>query len=141
MSNNFCPEFILFKEPQIWYIHYCMIVFQSSFFLIHYYINYKKHDQDENRGLKSVANCARCPTKKQSAQFATGVPPWDMKRKLRLVSHEKPCGAKCDSCPTLGQSAQNAKPFRKFAKSNFGLEIGLFKKKVCGAICDQTFQK
>ena len=82
------------------------------------------------------AFCDWCSMKKQSAHFATGVPPWDMKRKMRLVSHEKPCGAFCDWCPTVRQSAQNAKPFRKFAKSNFGLEIGLFKKKVCGAICD-----
>jgi hypothetical protein len=63
-----------------------------------------------------------------------------MRRNLRLVSHEKPCGAFCDWCPTVRQSAQNAKPFRKFAKSNFGLEIGLFKKKYAAQFAIRLFK-
>ena len=55
---------------------------------------------------------------------------------IRNTSRFKKRLAFCARCPSVGYAAQNAKPFRKFAKSNFGLEIGLFRKKVCGAICD-----
>jgi hypothetical protein len=42
------------------------------------------------------------------SQNATGVPPWDMRRNLRLVFHEKTVGAKCDWCSTVGHAAQIA---------------------------------
>ena len=87
------------------------------------------------------AICDRCSTVGHAAHFATGVPRWDSRRKMRnhsanlrsLISVWKLDFSK------KKYAAQFAIRLFKNKKSNSGLEIRLFRKKACGAFCDSTF--
>ena len=71
---------------------------------------------------------------KQLAQNATGVSPWDMKRNLRLVFHEKTVGAFCDWCSTVGYEAHFATGVASWdMRRNLRL---VSHEKPCGAKCD-----